>query len=73
MANRCPNCNKFVSLELEDPEVDNVEIEDMGNGKGLLWMNVSLKRNCAECGTEISTKQVEVEVEVDLSEFEPSN
>lgn len=52
----------------QDPEV-----EDMENGKGLLRLTIKISKNCAECGTEISNKEVEVETEIDLSGFEESN
>jgi len=72
MANRCPDCNKFVSLDLDQ---DNVEIEfqgieDQGNGKATMTLSVHLAKVCSECGTEISAKDQDIDVEVDLAGFE---
>jgi hypothetical protein len=70
-ANRCPDCSKFVSTELGDePEVEITNTEDMGNGKAMLSLHVHLTKVCAECGTELSEKEEDVDVEVSLSGFE---
>jgi len=47
MANRCPDCAKFVSLD--DPEVS-VESEDVGI-TGTVDIDTLITLNCAECGT----------------------
>lgn len=74
MANRCPDCNKFVSLELaDDPDVQSCEVEASEDGKtGLMRLTVHLIKICAECGTELAEKELELEVNVDLSGFEPT-
>lgn len=69
--NRCPDCNKFVSLELADePEVEVVQCEDTGDGKATLTLNVTLTKVCAECGTELQTGQTDVDVVVTLKDIE---
>jgi len=45
---RCPDCNKFVSLEPGDPEVEVIEI----NGQEVS-ATVRIVLACAECGTEL--------------------
>ena len=50
---RCPDCNKFVSLDADtEPEV---ESDDLDEGQDELNFRVSVKitNNCAECSTEL--------------------
>ncbi len=69
--NRCPDCNKFVSLELEDePEVEVVQCEDTGDGKAILTLTVILNKVCAECGTALKIGQTDVDVEIILKDIE---
>lgn len=57
MANRCPDCNKFVSLEPgEGPEIS-VEVDESGDISGTATVYLC----CAECGTEILTATVDLE------------
>jgi hypothetical protein len=68
---RCPDCNKFVSLELGEPEVtSDPEVEETDKGKGIVRLTISVPKVCAECGTEMQTKEIEIETEVDLTGFE---
>lgn len=54
---RCPDCNKFVSLELgEEPEAE-LEVSD-----GVVTGTVQIVRNCADCGTELKEATFDVEV-----------
>jgi hypothetical protein len=56
---RCPDCNKFVSLELgEEPEAE-LEVSE-----GVVSGSVRLVRNCADCNTELKEATFEVEVEM---------
>lgn len=59
MANRCPDCNKFVSLENQDPEVESLELDVQRNADGPVGLFVSAEvkicRACQDCGTEIRT------------------
>jgi hypothetical protein len=69
--NRCPDCNKFVSTDLDsEVEVNDCSIEQMDNGKGLLTCSVHLQKICADCGSVLSSKDEDIEIEIDLSGFE---
>jgi hypothetical protein len=60
---RCPDCNKFVGLEMADPEVESIEVSE----DGTVTATVHIVRNCAECGTELKSADLEMECEVDVS------
>jgi len=67
---RCPDCSKFVSLELQDPEDVSLDVSDTLDGETLhlsISMTARVVRNCAECGTELKEGNLEAteEVEVD--------
>lgn len=47
MGPRCSNCNKFVSLELDEPEF---ESEPAVDESGCVSATVRLTRSCGECG-----------------------
>lgn len=49
MSNRCPDCSKFVSLEIQEPEVSSLEIAEDGN----INADVRVYLTCADCGTEM--------------------
>ena len=68
MANRCSDCNKFVSTDIEvsDTEVD----ADIVQETGLVTITLSLSKNCAECGTEIATATIDLEAEVKDFDFD---
>jgi hypothetical protein len=57
MANRCPDCNKFVSLEMGDPEVESIEVDLDGVVSG----DVRLTLICSECGNELSEATISFE------------
>lgn len=57
---RCPDCNKFVPYEEQDPEVE-VEIDEEGTVTG----TVRIVNACGECGTELR----EATFEVDAPEY----
>jgi len=52
---RCPDCNKFASMEFAEPEVETLEIDDDGH----ISCTVRLTRTCAECGTELKEGTLE--------------
>jgi hypothetical protein len=63
---RCPDCNKFVSLEEADPELqDDGEIVDDGDGAWTVAVDVRLVRTCAECATEMKEYNETVEISGD--------
>jgi hypothetical protein len=60
---RCPDCQKFVSLEFQDPEVDGLEIAD-----STVSCTVRLVRNCGECGQEMKEANLELSTEIEVPE-----
>lgn len=58
---RCPDCNKFVSYDEQEPELS-VDLQD-GNITG----SVRVVLPCAECGTEL--KEQEFDVDIDCKDF----
>lgn len=69
---RCPDCNKFVSNEETDPEVESVEIEDVSAPSELddvpndtddadaeITASVRIVNACADCGTELAEAELE--------------
>jgi hypothetical protein len=61
---RCPDCNKFVSFEEEDPEV-NLDVDEEGTVTG----DVTINNNCGECGTALRTANFDVENDVAVEAF----
>lgn len=57
---RCPDCQKFVSLEFADPEVDSLEV-----GDGAVSCTVRIVRNCGECGQELKEATLELSHDID--------
>lgn len=64
MANRCPDCNKFVSLN-RDEELD-LQDEDLGVDS-VYTATVRVVDTCAECGAEMLEGLIEIEE--DLSDI----
>lgn len=59
MPNRCPDCSKFVALELcDEPEIESGPDVDEG---GAVSATARLVRSCAECGYEIHEYTFELE------------
>jgi len=58
---RCAECNKFVSYDQADPEVDNLEIE--GN---TVSATIRIVNNCDQCGTELREATLEPTIEVEI-------
>lgn len=54
---RCPNCDKFVSYDEPEVEVDNYCIE---NEQAVGSVTITL--NCAECGTPLAQAEEEFEI-----------
>ena len=59
---RCPECNKFVAFEEQEPEVEEVEIID-----GKVVTAVRIVNACEQCSTEL--KETTIEMEKDISEM----
>ena len=51
---RCPDCNRFVSVEMAEPELD-LEL-----GDGEVTGSVRLVQTCADCGTELAEANLDV-------------
>lgn len=58
---RCPDCQKFVGLEFQEPEVQSLEVSDTS-----VTANIRIVRNCADCGNEL--KEATLEMEQDLEQ-----
>lgn len=72
---RCPDCNKFVGLEFQDPEDVNLdmndeELTDDGELALLVSMSCRIVRNCSECGQELKEATIEANDEEILVESE---
>jgi hypothetical protein len=60
---RCPDCNKFVSFDEADPEVNDLDVSDNGS----VTASVRIVNTCAECGTELKEAMLELEESPDLA------
>ena len=57
---RCPDCGKFVSVEMAEPEMEELVVDAEGNVSG----SVRLVQECGECGTELAEANIDVEATV---------
>jgi hypothetical protein len=46
---RCPDCNKFVSFDEQEPEINSIEVDDSGN----VSAEVRIVNACGDCGAEL--------------------
>lgn len=53
---RCPGCEKFVSLEMGDPEVQDSNVDT----DGTVTITVRIVRTCADCGEEMKEATLEM-------------
>lgn len=60
---RRPDCNRFVSNDEQDPEVESLECD----GDGQVTAEVRIVNACAECSTELA--EANFSPEVDLEAF----
>lgn len=60
---RCPTCEKFVSMDFPEPELDGDL--DIDAESGLITGTVQLKRDCTECGETLKEATLEMETELD--------
>lgn len=56
---RCPDCNKFVSYDEPQCEVQDVDISET-----TLLATVAIALNCQDCGTTLKDAEVEDETEI---------
>lgn len=61
---RCPSCNKFAGLEMQDPEVEGVDIDADGN----ITAEVRIVRNSACCGEGMKEYTFSMETSFDDNE-----
>ena len=59
---RCPDCNKFVSFEEQDPEVNDLEVDEGGH----VTANVRIVNACGDCGTELTEANLDLETDVKI-------
>jgi hypothetical protein len=54
---RCPDCNKFASMDSDsDPEIT-LDVDD----RGVVTGSVHIDNNCGDCGTTLKTADIDVE------------
>lgn len=63
---RCPDCNKFVSLENGEPEEQSLEIEHHDGNIFVVNGEFRLARTCADCGAELKEASFLFEFETEL-------
>lgn len=63
---RCPDCNKFVGNEEQDPEVESLEVEHDEAGCATVTADVRIVNACAECGTELTEYTFNLETQVQI-------
>jgi hypothetical protein len=63
---RCPDCNKFVGNDEQEPEVESVEVEADESGHATVTASVRIVNACADCGTELTEATLDLEAEVTL-------
>lgn len=64
---RCPDCNKFVSLETQDPEADSLEVaESINDGNVNVTGTVRLVRTCGDCGTEMKETSLDIDQDIEI-------
>lgn len=57
---RCPSCNKFVSYDEPQCEVNSVEL-----GDDHIHVSVTVQLNCADCGDTLKDAEIESEAQVE--------
>lgn len=57
---RCPDCNKFVGLEFQDPEVNSIEID----AEGAITCECRIVRCCADCSQELKEATLDMQDEL---------
>jgi hypothetical protein len=55
----CPSCNKFAALEMQDPEVNSLEVDEDGQ----VTAEVRIARNSECCGDEMKEATLSLESE----------
>lgn len=63
---RCPDCNKFVSLENGEPEEQSLEIAHQDGNKFEVTGEFRLPRTCCDCGQELKEANFIFEFDTEL-------
>mgnify|MGYP005843340829 CR=1 FL=1 len=60
---RCPSCERFVPVELAEPEEESLEVtlDDQDRSRGAVTLEVRLVKACADCGEELEEAPVALE------------
>ena len=54
---RCPDCNKFVGNDEQDPDDVSVDVDE----HGVVTVTARIVNACAECGTDLTEATLEME------------
>lgn len=54
---RCPSCEKFVGLDMADPEPEEPSLDE----EGTVTITVRIVRTCSDCGDELKGATLEME------------
>lgn len=64
---RCPDCMKFVGLETEEPEENDVSVVNNDDGTATVTASATINRNCDQCSTTLKSAEFEIEDLVTLT------
>ncbi len=67
---RCPDCSKFVSLENNEPEINDLSLTHNGEGQFAVTLDCRHVRACAECSTELKSIDISEELNPTIQEFD---
>ena len=56
---RCSDCNKFVSFDEQDPEIEDISVDDEGS----VQANVRIVNACDQCGAELKEATLDMETD----------
>lgn len=63
---KCPGCNKFAALEVQEPETDDLDIDATGH----VTCSARLVRSSECCGEEMKEATFDLETDVDIDGHE---
>lgn len=70
MSNRCPQCNKFVSLEIQDADLVDADLSVFTPGESAtVEATVTMQLACMDCGDVLSEADVSGSVDLDGSDL----
>ena len=66
---RCPDCNKFVGLETQEPEEQSEpSVTNNDDGTAQVTAEYTIDRNCADCSNLLKQATIELEAQVTLDD-----